>query len=144
MQTYQTCINKFYGKVNVFNLLKSFKLQCRCDYLNSSKRELGKLKHFQVKCCKIIFSVMIGLYCQLVIFCVHQSSNKPCTNSSILLFVSKPPTYIASDIAEMINDSMTKGFFPDSLKFAEMSSLFKKKDTLNKVNYRPVSILVAL
>ena len=39
---------------------------------------------------------------------------------------------------------MTKCVFPDSLKFAEVSSLFKKKDTLNKVNYRPVSILVAL
>ena len=45
---------------------------------------------------------------------------------------------------KMINDSMNKCAFPDSLKFAEVSSLFKKKDTLNKGNYRPVSILVAL
>ena len=44
----------------------------------------------------------------------------------------------------MINDSMSKCFFPDSLKFAEVSSLFKNKDTLTKTNYRPVSILVAL
>ena len=58
--------------------------------------------------------------------------------------LQKSAAYIASDIAKMINDSMTKCVFPDSLKFAEVSSLFKKKDTLNKVNYRPVSILVAL
>ena len=58
--------------------------------------------------------------------------------------LQKSATYIASDIAKMINDSMTKCVFPDSLKFAEVSSLFKKKDTLNKVNYRPVSILMAL
>ena len=47
--------------------------------------------------------------------------------------LQKSATYIASDIAKMINDSMTKCVFPDSLKFAEVSSLFKKKDTLNKV-----------
>ena len=58
--------------------------------------------------------------------------------------LQKSAAYIASDIAKMINDSMTKCVFPDSLKFAEVSSLFKKKDTLNKVDYRPVSILVAL
>ena len=58
--------------------------------------------------------------------------------------LQKSAAYIASDIAKMINDSMTKCVFPDSLNFAEVSSLFKKKDTLNKVNYRPVSILVAL
>ena len=58
--------------------------------------------------------------------------------------LQKSAVYIASDIAKMINDSMTKCVFPDSLKFAEVPSLFKKKDTLNKVNYRPVSILVAL
>ena len=34
--------------------------------------------------------------------------------------------------------------FPDSLKFAEVFSLFKKKDALIKTNYRPVSVLVAL
>ena len=57
--------------------------------------------------------------------------------------MQKSAAYIASDIAKMINDSMTKCVFPDNLKFAEVSSLFKTKDTLNKVNYRPVSILVA-
>ena len=58
--------------------------------------------------------------------------------------LQKSAAYIASDIAKVINDSMIKCVFPDSLKFAEVSSLFKKKDTLNKVKYRPVSILVAL
>ena len=58
--------------------------------------------------------------------------------------LQKSAKYIAPAIANMINDSMSKCVFPDSLKFAEVSSLFKKKDTLIKTNYRPVSILVAL
>ena len=49
-----------------------------------------------------------------------------------------------SAIAKMINDSMSKWVFPDSLKFAQVFSLFKKKDKLIKTNYRPVTILVAL
>ena len=39
---------------------------------------------------------------------------------------------------------MSKCVFPDSLKFAEVSSLSQKKDTLIKTNYRLVSIRVAL
>ena len=48
------------------------------------------------------------------------------------------------DIAEYINNSSCKRIFPDDLKFAEMSSSFKRNDTLNKSNYIPVSVLIAL
>ena len=52
--------------------------------------------------------------------------------------------YIATDIAKLINDSFKKCIIPDDLKFAEMSSLFKGNDVLNKSNYRTVSVLIAL
>ena len=58
--------------------------------------------------------------------------------------LQKSAKYIASAIAKIINDYMSNCVFPDSLKFAEVSSLLKKKDTLIKTNNRPVSILVAL
>ena len=45
--------------------------------------------------------------------------------------LQKSAQYIAPDISRLINN-------------AEVSSLFKKKDNLNKINYRPVSILIAL
>ena len=44
----------------------------------------------------------------------------------------------------VVNNSIIKGTFPGDLKFAEVFSLFRNKDTLNKINYRPVSILIAL
>ena len=58
--------------------------------------------------------------------------------------LQKSAPYIAPVIAKMVNNSISKGNFPGDLKFAEVSSLFKKKDALNKINYRPVSILIAL
>ena len=33
-----------------------------------------------------------------------------------------------------------KEVFPDDLKLADITTLFKKEDSLNKENYRPVSI----
>ena len=51
--------------------------------------------------------------------------------------MQKCAKYIAPDIAKLINDSFSKCVFPDDLKFAEVSSLFKKNDALNKSNYRP-------
>ena len=62
----------------------------------------------------------------------------------LLKLLQKSTAYISPDITKMINYSISKCVFTDSLKFAEVSSLFKKKDNLNKVNYRPLSILVAL
>ena len=40
-----------------------------------------------------------------------------------------------------INLSIVKGCFPEELKLAEISPIFKKKDDIDKENYRPVSVL---
>ena len=58
--------------------------------------------------------------------------------------LQKCAKYIAPDIAKLINDSFKKCISPDDLKFAEVSSLFKRNDALNKSNYRPVSVFIAL
>ena len=58
--------------------------------------------------------------------------------------LQKCAKYSAPDIAKLINDSLKKCIFPDDLKFAEVYSLFKRNDALNKSNYRPVSVLIAL
>ena len=44
-------------------------------------------------------------------------------------------------ITNSINLAIEKVFFPEELKVAEVSPIFKKKDDLDKENYRPVSIL---
>ena len=44
----------------------------------------------------------------------------------------------------LINTSISQNVFPDDLKCAEVSPLYKKNDNLNKINYRPVSILTGL
>ena len=58
--------------------------------------------------------------------------------------LQKSAQHSAPDIAKLINNSVMESIFPGDLKFAEVSSLFKKKDNLNEINYRPVSILIAL
>ena len=48
--------------------------------------------------------------------------------------LQKSAKYIALAIVKMINNSMSKCVFLDSQKFAEASSVLKKKDTLIKTN----------
>ena len=36
---------------------------------------------------------------------------------------------------------LENGIFPDDLKFADVSPIFKKEDSFKKENYRPVSII---
>ena len=40
-----------------------------------------------------------------------------------------------------INDSIEKSDFPQSLKLADITPVYKKNDPLDKTNYRPVTIL---
>ena len=51
---------------------------------------------------------------------------------------------LAEILCKLINISTSECRFPDKLKLAEISALFKKIDRLCKENYRPVSILTAL
>ena len=51
---------------------------------------------------------------------------------------------LAGILCKLINISISECKFPDVLKLADISALFKKIDRLCKDNYRPVSILTAL
>ena len=42
---------------------------------------------------------------------------------------------------KLVNDSLETGMFPDNLNLADITPVFKKKDPLNKANYRPASVL---
>ena len=44
-------------------------------------------------------------------------------------------------MTNIINLLIEEGHFPDELKLAEVSLILKKKDDLDKDNYRPVSVL---
>ena len=42
---------------------------------------------------------------------------------------------------DIINSSIRNGTFPEELKLADVTTLFKMADPFDKVNYRPVSLL---
>ena len=48
---------------------------------------------------------------------------------------------IRKDLANCINESIKKNEFPNELKAADLTPIFKKENPLNKENYRPVSVL---
>ena len=47
----------------------------------------------------------------------------------------------AKELTALINNCLKDGLFPNELKLADVSPVFKKDDDLNKENYRPASIL---
>ena len=44
-------------------------------------------------------------------------------------------------LQELFNISLSNCEFPDKLKLADITPAFKKKNPLDKANYRPVSVL---
>ena len=47
-------------------------------------------------------------------------------------------------LTSIINSCVTCGIYPDCLKHAEVTPIYKKKDALDKSNYRPVSLLTVI
>jgi hypothetical protein len=56
-----------------------------------------------------------------------------------LLKYSQPA--LLQPITDLINISIESGIFPDQLKQAQVTPIYKKNDPMDKSNYRPVSIL---
>ena len=44
------------------------------------------------------------------------------------------------DLTNCINEAIRNNKFPDSLKLSDITPVFKKLDTSDKTNYRPVSV----
>ena len=56
-----------------------------------------------------------------------------------LLRLAQPST--SNPIKILLNKSIESSIFPENLKAAQVSPLFKKNNSLDKGNYRPVSVL---
>ena len=51
---------------------------------------------------------------------------------------------IASPLSKIFNLSISKGVFPEKMKRAETSPLYKGKETYYTNNYRPISLLLTI
>ena len=49
--------------------------------------------------------------------------------------------FLCKPIQSLINKCIDTCTFPNALKLADVVPIFKKNDMLNKMNYRPISIL---
>ena len=86
----------------------------------------------------------------------------PTNNSEVLSIISKLPSRAASGVDDIpicilkrnseiisspltyiINLSLSNGVFPDHLKFARVTPIYKSDDPLSIANYRPISVLPA-
>ena len=47
---------------------------------------------------------------------------------------------ICEDLPNCINECIKQNKFPNELKIADITPIFKKEDPLNKTNYRPISM----
>ena len=68
--------------------------------------------------------------------------NKSSTKDSIppeMLKISWEAT--ANTLQKLLNESLETSTFTDTFKLADITPVFKKKDPLDKTNYRPVSVL---
>ena len=72
---------------------------------------------------------------------INKSSGVDCLGPRLLKLAAP---VISKSVAHMINQSITREFFPNELKIAKVIPIYKKGDRSDPGNYRPISILPTL
>ena len=72
---------------------------------------------------------------------IKDLKNNKSVGGEIPIQILKENEFTFETLTNCINKSIETGYFPDSLKEANITPIFKKDDLLDKSNYRPVSIL---
>ena len=89
---------------------------------------------------KFSFQQVTEEHVRQVILSIDSSKATPSGDIPADMLKVKLDTHL-SLITKIINLSFENGCFPDDLKLAEVSPIFKKNDDLDKENYRPVIVL---
>ena len=72
---------------------------------------------------------------------IQDLENNKSVADEILIQILKESEFTFETLSNYIKKSIETDYFPDSLKEANITPIFKKNDPLDKSNYRPVSIL---
>ena len=72
---------------------------------------------------------------------IRDLKNNKSAGKEIPIHILKESEFTFGIFTNCINKSIETGCFPDSLKAANITPIFKKDDPLDKASYRPVSIL---
>ena len=68
--------------------------------------------------------------------------NNRAAGREIPLHILKQSGFTYQMLTDCINDALSQGIFPDSLKLANITPVHKKDEATDKENYRPVSVLL--
>ena len=69
------------------------------------------------------------------------NSTKKTSGANPIKIVKLANKKICRDLANCINECIQQNKFPNELKIADITPIFKKEDPLDKTSYRPISIL---
>ena len=73
---------------------------------------------------------------------VNNINPKAITDYSISpKILQKSSKVLASVLHKLFNDSIEKSEFPQNLKLADLTPVYKKNDPLHQTNYQPISVL---
>ena len=79
---------------------------------------------------------------EVKVICSKLSNSKACGNDEIMPQVLKESIkFTCNFFAGLINEMFTSGIFPEVLKEAKVTPIFKKGDASFFANYRPISVL---
>ena len=68
--------------------------------------------------------------------------NKATTHNNIPPKILRQSAEVTANTLQLLfNNAISNSEFPENLKLADVTPVFKKKDPLDKTNYRPISVL---
>ena len=145
-----------YIKVNEIDILNEKKIANEFgEYFASvGKTFAGKVRppknNYQYYINKIVHNPKsIYLYCTSELEIENLISQLPNKTSSGYdnlsnILIKKLGTLLTKPLSLIFNNSISQGIFPNKMKLAETTPLYKSKETYYTTNYRPISLLLTI
>ena len=73
-----------------------------------------------------------------IVAIIKNLQNNKATVGKIPLNILKKSNFTFDELTECVNYVLKNGKFPDSLKYANITPVYKKGNSTDKVNYRPL------
>ena len=140
--TFKSLFRSITDSLNLFSWPEDTSMSSGNDTINSIIKKFAF--HRSIKAIKKKFKIRseFSFNHETIKRIINDLDNKKPSSGETPTYIFKKCDFVLDTVTVCVNEALKTGFFPESLKSANVRPAYKKVNPFDKENHRPVSILL--